>query len=135
MNFTLSSHVLMAHWVPGFVVVMAMRAVVLNGSSLALKSLVGSDTSHEAIATLAVVVVAFFMGEVLDAARDLLENVWDWFQPVQWEFFAEAEKEKVDKLFTSYFTYYVFDCSTSLALLVLLAISCRVSPPAWVELL
>src|SRR5271157_4896745 len=107
MNFTLSSHVLMAHWVPGFVVVMAIRPLVLNGSSAALKSLVGLDTSGGAIATLAVVVAAFLIGEVLDASRDLLENVWDLLQPVKWDFFAKAKKDEVDSLRTSYFTYYV----------------------------
>src|SRR6266705_2709888 len=100
MNFALSSHVLMAHWVPGFLLVMAVRPMLLDGSSPPLKSLMGSGTPGEAITTLAVAVAEFFVGEVLDASRDLLENVWDRFQPVSWNFFAEAGKDDVDKLRT-----------------------------------
>ncbi|MGO9272319.1 MAG: hypothetical protein ACLQOO_19175 [Terriglobia bacterium] len=120
MNLALSSHVLMAHWVPGFLLVMAVRPMLLDGSSPPLKSLMGSGTPGDAIATLAVAVGAFFVGEVLDASRDLLENVWDWFQPVAWDFFAKAGKDEVDQLRTSYFTYYAFDCNVSLALAILL---------------
>src|SRR5258708_3728610 len=134
MNLALSSHVLMAHWVPGFVVVMALRAAFLNVSSPVLKSLTGLNTSQEAIATLAVVVIAFFIGEVLDASRDLLENVWDLFQPVTWDFFATAQKDEVDKLRTSHFTYYVFDCNASLALFIILALACWIPSPTWTVL-
>lgn len=136
MNFTLSSHVLMAHWAPGFVVVMAIRPLLLNGSSAALKSLVGLDPLGGAIAILAVVVAAFIIGEVLDASRDLLENVWDWFQPVEWDFFAKAKKDEVESFRTSYFTYYVFDCNVSLALFILLALAWRTSFfPVWAVLI
>lgn len=119
-NFALTSHVLMAHWVPGFILVMAVRPILLDGSSLPLKSLMGADTPGEAVATLALIVAAFFAGELLDASRDLLEKLWDRFQRVTWDFFATAGKDEVEKLRTSHFTYYVFDCNVSLALVIFL---------------
>src|SRR5260370_24079421 len=97
MNFALTSHVLMAHWVPGFLLVMAVRPMLLDGSSPPLKSLMGSGTPGEAIATLAVAVAAFFVGEVLEASRDLVENVWDRFQPLSWRFFSRAWKGEGDE--------------------------------------
>lgn len=95
--------------------------MLLDGSSPPLKSLMGSGTPGEASATLVVAVAAFFVGEVLDASRDLLENVWDRFQAVSWDFFAEAGKDEVDKLRASHFTFYAFDCNVALALAILLA--------------
>lgn len=119
MKLELSFHVLLAHWVPGFLLVMAIRPALLAGSSPPLKSLMGLGAPGEATATLVVAVVAFFLGEVLDAPRDLLEGAWDQRQPVAWDFFSRAAKEEVDKLKASYFTYYAFDCNVSLALVVL----------------
>ena len=110
----------MAHWVPGFLLVMALRPMILDGSSPPLKSLVGSGAPGDAIATLALAVAALFVGEVLDASRDLLEHVWDCFQGVVWDFFANAGKDKIDQLNASHFTYYVFDCNVSLGLAILL---------------
>ncbi len=74
----------------------------------------------DAVATLAVAVAAFFAGEVLDASRDLLEDLWDLFQSVEWGFFTDADQDDVEKLRTSSFTYYVFDCNATLALVILL---------------
>jgi hypothetical protein len=99
---------------------MAVRPTLLASSSLPLKSLMGLGAPGEATATLVVAVVAFFLGEVLDASRDLLEGVWDRFQPVEWDFFAKAQEQEVDRLRVSYFTYYAFDCNVSLALAILL---------------
>jgi hypothetical protein len=100
--------------------------MLLNGPSLPLKSLMGLGAlGGDAIATLAAAVAAFFAGEVLDASRDLLEDLWDWLtqgasQDIKWDFFTDAEQNEVEKLRTSFFTYYVFDCNVSLALVILL---------------
>jgi hypothetical protein len=124
MKFELNSHVLIAHWIPGFLLVMAVRPILLDGPSAPLKSLLGSGVQGgEAMATLAIAVAAFLAGEILDASRDLFEHLWDRFQNVKWDFFAEAEQDEVEKLTRSYFTYYVFDCNISLALVTFLLIN------------
>lgn len=73
--------------------------------------------------TLALAVAAFAAGEILDAFRDLIEDLWDHFQRVEWDFFFEGQKDEVEKLMGSYFTYYVFDCNMSLAIVILLVSS------------
>jgi hypothetical protein len=91
----------------------------------------GSVPPGGAIATLAVAVAAFFVGEVLDASRDLLENVWDRFQPITWDFLVTAEREKVENFKVSYFTWYVFDCNASLALAIILLLAFLTPAPTW----
>ncbi len=137
MNFNLSTHVLIAHWVPGFLVAITLRAVLLIGAPTTpiLKSLMGSDTSGSALEVLVVVVTAFFIGEVLDASRDLLENAWDLLQPMNWDFFVTAGKDKVENFRTSYFTYYAFDCNVSLALIIMLLLAYFSSAPTRVLLI
>ena len=121
MKFELNSHILIAHWIPGFLLVMAIRPVLIVGSSAPLRSLMGKDIQGgDAMIALALAVAGFLAGEILDASRDLLEHIWDRFQRVYWDFFAEAGKDDVEKLTGSYFTYYVFDCNICLALLILL---------------
>lgn len=111
MKFELSLHVLLGHWLPGFLLLMAVRPVVVASSSPTLVSLMGSET-NVAIATLAAIAAAAFVGEFLDSCRDLLEWVWDKKQRVDFDSFA-AEPRK-----SSYFTYYVFNCNIGLALVI-----------------
>ncbi|HWG19130.1 MAG TPA: hypothetical protein VG225_01285 [Terracidiphilus sp.] len=121
MKFELNLHVLIAHWIPGFLLLMAVRPVLIDGASPLLKSLMGTGfPGGEAITALSLVVAAFLVGEILDASRDLLENIWDRFQGVAWDFFSDAGQDEVEKLRTSFYTYYVFDCNISLALVILL---------------
>jgi hypothetical protein len=121
MKFELNSHILIAHWIPGFLLVLAVRPILATSSSDALRSLMGSGIpGGDAMIALALIVAAFLAGEILDASRDLFEHLWDRFKSVSWDFFAEAEQGEVEKLRTSYFTYYVFDCNISLALVILM---------------
>jgi hypothetical protein len=126
MNFSLNRHVLLAHWVPGFVATMALQTVLTGISSAPLKNLLGwYPTSLEATSILTLAVTALCVGEAFDAFRDwALEPLWDRLQqPVTWTFFTTAEKDKLESFRESHFTSYVFDCNLSLALVVLLATS------------
>ena len=129
MKFALSSHVLMAHWVPGFLVVMAVRALLLSCCPQVLKGLM--DNSGEAITILSVVVVGFFVGEVLDAVRDLLEHGWDKIQPVNWDFLVKGGKDEIENFKAAYFTYYAFDCNATLALLIMSVLAFLTPTPSW----
>jgi len=133
MNLSLDRHLLVGHWVPGFVVVMALRPLLFGGSSAVFDSLFGGPApGGEAISVLAVVVLSLCAGETLDALRDLLEHVWDRLQPLRWDFFVTAGKDKVDSFRASYFTFYVFDCNISLALLALVVLIAGSSGFSWV---
>jgi hypothetical protein len=104
-------------------------AVILLDGSLSQWVKTESVPAGGALASLAAAVAGFFVGELLDASRDLLEWVWDRFQPVRWEFLV-TEGEKVEKFMTSYFTWYVFDCNASLALAIVLLLASFTPTPA-----
>ena len=134
MKFELNSHILIAHWIPGFFLVMAFRPMLIASTSDPIKSLMGSGTmGGEAITALALAVVAFLAGEFLDASRDLLEDLWDIFQTVEWDFFSDAKQEEIETLRSSLFSYYVFDHNVSLALIFFLLwnIPFRMPMNAW----
>jgi hypothetical protein len=119
MKFELNSHILIAHWVPGFFLAMAFRPMLIASTSEPIKSLMGSGTmGGEAITALTLAVIALLAGEFLDASRDLLEDLWDRFRAVEWSFFSDAKQEEIEILNSSLFSYYVFDHNVSLALIV-----------------
>lgn len=119
MSFSLRYHSLLAHWVPGFIFVMGVRAEVLESSAPGLHGILGLSTSGQWFTALTVSVAALASGQAFDAGRDLLEHIWDHFQSVNWSFFIEGGKDRVEQLDTWYFTYYVFDCNLALVILTL----------------
>jgi hypothetical protein len=116
MNFSLKPHQLVAHWVPGFVLLVFVP-VLHPGVYDNVKCL---PPHGDVLRSLTCVVFAFVLGEFLDACRDLLENVWDLWSEVYWDFFSEAPDADVEKLRTSHFTYYVFNHNLALPLLYFL---------------
>ncbi len=130
MKFSLNSHVLIAHWVPGFLVVMTVRSMLSSTSPLG-ESLRGKAHTGEAIALLSIGVAAFLVGELLDAIRNVFEHLWDKFQPLRWDFFSTGTRDEVENFKELYFTHYVFDCNLSLALLIVLILEILDSAPAW----
>ena len=134
MNFSLKPHPLIAHWVPGFVSTLITLLAIYNWdySSLA-QSVVPTGTSG-AFNILLLAVIAFVVGQALDAIRDLLENIWDIWWEVDWPFFFHGDKEKLENLLESYFTYYVFDCNLSLGIIITIILnlfSVIKFPPNW----
>lgn len=83
------------------------------------------------------VVLAFALGEILDSIRDvLLEDAWNNRAKVRvnWDFFFEAREDQIEKLRTSYFTYYVFNHNLALGLLLLSGAELVADHPALVAL-
>lgn len=125
MSFSLRPHQLVAHWVPGFVLLILIP-VLHPGVYDNVKCL---PPQGAALRGLIYVVLAFVLGQFLDASRDLLENVWDLCSEVNWDFFFQAEDAQVEKLRTSYFTYYVFNHNLAVPLLyfsIMRLISCHI---------
>ena len=113
MNFSLKPHQLVAHWVPGFLLLMVI-AVLHPSASEGVKALLPHS---DALSGFVLAVLAFAIGQLLDAVRDLCENIWDRWDKVDWDFFFEAKPEQIEKLDGSYFTYYVFNSNLVLPLL------------------
>jgi hypothetical protein len=114
MSFSLRPHQLVAHWVPGFMLLLAVQLWHPTTYDRALASL----PSDRAALTLVWIVSAFAVGQVLDSLRDLSECCWDrWSEAMDWDFFFKAERARVDQLDDFYFTYYVFNANLVLPLL------------------
>ena len=113
MNFSLKPHQLVAHWVPGF-----MFLIFLAPSHPIARSAVESLLPRgDALRGFVLAVVASPLGEFLDCMRDLCENIWDRWSEIRWDFFFDADQDRFDRFYGSYFTYYVFNCNLALSLL------------------
>lgn len=113
MNFSLKPHQLVAHWVPG--VVLLMLIPVIHPSLYGrLEPLLPHG---EALRVTVYAILAFVVGEFLDCVRDISECLWDRWSRVNWDFFFEADAPQLERLRDSYFTYYVFNYNLALSLL------------------
>ena len=111
MSFSLRPHQLVAHWVPGFMLllfILALRPSVYKD----LEVFLPPDSARIALG----VVLAFVLGQLLDAVRNVLEELWDQLDEIKWEFFLDADRGTIDKLEDFYFTYYVFSSNLALPL-------------------
>jgi hypothetical protein len=114
MSFSLRPHQLVAHWVPGF---MSLLALQLWHPAVYERALASLPSDRVAL-TLVWIVSAVRGWTTADSLRDLLECFWDrWSEPVNWDFFFKADRAKVDQLDDFYFTYYVFNANLVLPLL------------------
>jgi hypothetical protein len=132
MRFSLKPHQLLAHWMPGFIVLAVFFLDDLyNGSGRfdrLIKAVTHSQTASnpdaldKAIVMLAFIAVAFAVGQFLDAARNLMEWGVDRLRShkVQWDQIMEMERDRLEVWDDYYFSYYVFDANLALGLAVLL---------------
>lgn len=117
MDFSLRPHPLVAHWVPGFVVVVATLFWRFNWSYRDLVLAIAPTTTSGTLSLFGLAVIAFVLGQILDAFRDSFwEWLWDYVWPLDWGFFFSGESSKIDNLEAWYFTYYVLDTNFFLGL-------------------
>jgi len=140
MNFSLKPHPLIAHWVPGMVVLMPLVLSHFNWSyNNFIKDCAGTG-SAATVTILLLSVGAFLIGEVLDSARDsFIEILLDWvgrrwprseehdypvvryIRPIElnWGYFSPETLDpgKAETFNDYYWTYYVLNMNLDLALL------------------
>ncbi len=125
MNFSLKPHPLIAHWVPGGLVVVAVLMAWNDWSVSTVLALFAGDASKATISIIVLSVAAFVIGEIFDSLRDGRES-----DDVNWDFFYDASEDEIKRLNESYFTYYVLDknlvCAISVAWVFF-----AWHPPAW----
>ncbi len=126
MNFSLKPHPLIAHWVPGVVVVVSALLAWNDWHVSKVLSAFAGDAPKAAVSVLVLSVLAFVIGEILDSCRDCREEK----DKLNWDFFFDGDKEKVDQLDEYYFTYYVLNKNLSSAV-TLAWIILIVHPPEW----
>ena len=115
MNITLEPHQLVAHWIPGFILLL-LATFICPGSYAKISHWLPQDTLSKGFIW---VVLPFVSGQLIDALRNsLIEEALDkcckkWWpdREVNWPFFFSGDKEDVEKLRRSFFDYYVFDAN------------------------
>ena len=115
MNISLEPHQIVAHWVPGFILLI-LATFVCPQSYAQIRPWFPQD---HLLKGLIWVVLPFVSGQLIDAFRNsLIEDGLDkcckkWWpkREVNWPFFFLGSKEDVEKLRRSFFDYYVFDAN------------------------
>jgi hypothetical protein len=119
MNFSLKQYPLISHWVPGFFVVLIISLSAYKwGPEDQMEAFKGLTGLPVFFSGLAFVVIPFLMGQFLDAIRDLLENRLDRKSPINWDFFIEGDKDKLESFQEYYFIFYVFDWNLALGIIL-----------------
>ena len=117
MDFSLKPHPLIAHWIPGFTFLALAWGVIHNWDV----SQFAKSPSETALNTLVVIVFAFVVGQVFDAFRNaIVEPILDKWKKIEWLALLTVEHDKVELFDELYFTWYAFDWSLALSLMVLL---------------
>lgn len=129
MNFSLKPQPIIALWIPGFAFcsILYMSSVGWEVSEVAKQF--SSPSGY--ILALAFAVIAFIAGALLDAMRNVMENVWDkkktW--TVTWDFFYYCkDTQLLTNMDDNYFTYYILDANLSLTILVSCLLTLFVAP-------
>jgi len=126
MNLSLKPHPLIAHWVPGVVVVVTALLAYSGWSVSTTLATFAGDASKATVSVLVLSIAAFVVGEIFDAVRDCVAD-----ENVNWDFFFDEPSEKKDeRLNNYYFTYFVLERNLISALAVSWLIFI-VHPPEW----
>jgi hypothetical protein len=111
MNLSLEPHQLVAHWIPGFILLL-LTTFLYPDWYAQVEQLLPKDGLSRGFIWL---VLPFVSGQLIDCFRNsLIEEAVDkrWHKKeVNWEFFFSGDKEKLEKLRRSFFDYYVFDAN------------------------
>jgi hypothetical protein len=124
MNFSLKSHPLVAHWVPGFVVLTMWLIADVHYANIhsnyiakwsKINALIGSG-----FGVLLVAIVPFVLGQVLDALRNWNEDRLDKKPESKIDWLAQFKLNETElNLFEdTYFTYYAFSANLCIGLVV-----------------
>jgi hypothetical protein len=117
MNLSLEPHQLVAHWVPGFVLLL-LTPFIYPDWYVQIRHWLPEDPISRAFIW---VVLPFVAGQLIDAFRNsLIEDALDERWPkrkVNWAFFFSGDKENLDRLRRFFFDYYVIDVNLAFAAL------------------
>lgn len=120
MNFSLKPHQLVAHWVPGFVVLTMWLLADVHYAKLhpyytARWSEINAELGS-GLSLLLAAIVPFVIGQALDALRNLIEGLLDWRQKIDWLAEFKLDEKNLNLFENTYFTYYVFSANLCLGL-------------------
>lgn len=115
MNFSLKPHQLVAHWVPGFLVVCSVALTVCYIQDRCVFTVFGNGGL-----LLLLAVAAFIVGQVIDSFRDHCIETWldDHKGKMKWDFFFECKDQRLGNLEGFFWDYYVFSINLVIAVVV-----------------
>jgi hypothetical protein len=118
MPFSLKPFQLVAHWVPGWTLLVIIF-LAAKQNHLGLIGRIEQDWGTSLV-LLAIVTAAFVAGELLDALRDIGEWLLDCLPKwkIGWDFIMEMPEEKLRRVEDYFYTYYIFSSNLTLALVV-----------------
>ena len=119
MNFSPKPHPLIAHWIPGSVVV--ILAYFWHHDCWSFSCF--GELSRTALGVFLVASIA--TGELLDAARDITENIIEHCFPekkLAWTFFLDTPEKKLENFENYFYTYYVLCWNFALGLFPVLCL-------------
>ncbi|MGD1046719.1 MAG: SET domain-containing protein-lysine N-methyltransferase [Bacteroidota bacterium] len=118
MNLSLKPHPLVAQWVPGFTLLCVIFFVAYLRCHILFLTVFNELGAPLSIFVAAV--IGFVIGQLLDATRDILEDVWDEKYPpaINWRFFFDGDSTKLKNLEEWYFTWYSLDANIAIALIL-----------------
>ncbi len=136
-DFVLRPQPLLGHWVPGLIVTTLSLFWVRDAHGELLLKKVASFPSTT-VMVLALAILSYAIGELLDSLRDLAEDLVDWeprdhirwrwlastlswlgVAPLHWEFLVTANERHRLNFEEWYFTYYLLDGNLAIGLLFL----------------
>lgn len=102
MNINLKPHPLVAHWIPGLVAVWTIMLSAYDWDYVSLFQVLEgmpSNNTNTLLRTSILAVIAFPVGEILDAMRGgVIEQSWDYLNQgeweIRWDFFSFAEERE-----------------------------------------
>jgi len=119
MNFSMKPHHLVAHWVPGSVVVFSMAAVICLLFDYSLAHLL--ETGPILLLTLA----TFMVGQLIDTIRVTWVEELKFLNNrgrINWDFFFECKDQRLENLENYFYVYYVFDLNILIAFVLSLIV-------------
>ena len=136
MNISLKPHQLVAHWMPGFIL-LALVPVLKPDWYDTVKPILPADHISRGFIW---VVLPFVAGQLIDCTRNFVFEAWaDRWQrrrkqkDVNWKFFFSGDKDRIENLYRWFFEFYVFDMN--LAFPAICFVICRLLQQHWVQAL
>jgi len=66
--------------------------------------------------------MAWLLGSIVDAVRNLLEELWDRRAPIRWDFFFHGQSDEIANLDQYFFSFYMADADLAIAIILYLVL-------------
>lgn len=121
MNFSLKPHHIIAHWVPGFLVVFASAILCFLFLGLPLGKICATGP------LILFIISGVVAGQIIDAFRMVWIESARWWErctaPVDWDFFFRTRDQRLQNLDDFYYVFYEFDVNCLIGIIIVGCVS------------